>query len=25
LLGYGARQGYLKWIDSLEWPDKENQ
>jgi hypothetical protein len=25
LLSYGARQGYLKWIDSLEWPDKENQ
>ena len=24
LLGYGARQGYFKWIDSLEWPDKEN-
>jgi hypothetical protein len=25
LLRYGARQGYLKWIDSLEWPDKENR
>jgi NADH:ubiquinone oxidoreductase subunit 3 (subunit A) len=25
LLSYGARQGYLKWIDSLEWPDKENR
>jgi len=24
LLGYGARQGYLKWIESLDWPDKEN-
>ncbi len=25
LLRYGARQGYLKWIDNLEWPDKENK
>jgi hypothetical protein len=25
LLTYGARQGYLKWIDSLDWPDKENE
>jgi hypothetical protein len=25
LLGYGARRGYLKWIDGLDWPDKENQ
>lgn len=25
LLRYGARQGYLKWIDGLEWPDKENR
>lgn len=25
LLHYGARQGYLKWIDGLEWPDKENK
>ncbi|RYZ96907.1 MAG: hypothetical protein EOP11_22775 [Proteobacteria bacterium] len=25
ILGYGARQGYLKWIDGLSWPDKENQ
>lgn len=25
LLWYGGRQGYLKWIDSLNWPDKENQ
>lgn len=25
LLWYGGRKGYLKWIDSLEWPDKENQ
>lgn len=25
ILRYGARQGYLKWIDGLSWPDKENQ
>ena len=25
ILRYGARQGYLKWIDGLQWPDKENQ
>jgi hypothetical protein len=25
LLWYGGRQGYLKWIDSLSWPDKENK
>ncbi|MGZ3694189.1 MAG: hypothetical protein ACXWQO_08305 [Bdellovibrionota bacterium] len=25
LLWYGGRKGYLKWIDSLDWPDKENQ
>jgi hypothetical protein len=25
LLSYGARQGYLKWIESLQWPDKENE
>lgn len=25
LLWYGGRQGYLKWIDSLRWPDKENE
>lgn len=25
LLRYGAKKGYLKWIDGLEWPDKENQ
>lgn len=25
LLWYGGHQGYLKWIDSLDWPDKENQ
>jgi hypothetical protein len=25
LLWYGGRKGYLKWIESLEWPDKENQ
>ena len=24
-LYYGARQGYLKWIDGLEWPDKESR
>ena len=23
LLWYGGRQGYLKWIDSLSWPDGE--
>jgi hypothetical protein len=25
LLWYGGRQGYLKWIDSLSWPDGENK
>ncbi len=25
LLWYGGRQGYLKWIENLEWPDKENK
>ncbi|MGE3261312.1 MAG: hypothetical protein AB7K68_06000 [Bacteriovoracia bacterium] len=25
LLWYGGRKSYLKWIDNLEWPDKENQ
>lgn len=25
LLWYGGRQGYLKWIDSLSWPDEENK
>jgi hypothetical protein len=25
MLWYGGRQGYLKWIDSLSWPDKENE
>ncbi len=25
LLWYGGRQGYLKWIDSLYWPDEENK
>jgi hypothetical protein len=25
LLWYGGRQGYLKWIDDLDWPDKENK
>lgn len=25
LLWYGARQGYLKWIESLDWPSKENE
>jgi len=23
LLWYGGRQGYLKWIDGLSWPDGE--
>jgi hypothetical protein len=25
LLWYGGRRGYLSWIESPEWPDKENQ
>jgi len=25
LLWYGGRRGYLKWIDSLRWPDEENR
>lgn len=25
LLWYGGRHGYLKWIDSLSWPDGENK
>lgn len=25
LLWYGGRQGYLKWIDSLSWPDGEDK
>ncbi|HEY8280184.1 MAG TPA: hypothetical protein VIH99_11210 [Bdellovibrionota bacterium] len=25
LLWYGGRRGYLKWIDSLGWPDGENR
>lgn len=25
LLRYGAKRGYLKWIDGLEWPDRENK
>lgn len=25
LLWYGGRQGYLKWIDSLRWPDGEGK
>ncbi|MGZ3650126.1 MAG: hypothetical protein ACXVB9_15600 [Bdellovibrionota bacterium] len=24
LLWYGGRQGYLKWIDGLSWPDSES-
>jgi len=24
LLWYGGRQGYLKWIDGLSWPDGES-
>jgi hypothetical protein len=25
LLWYGGRQGYLKWIDGLSWPDSEGE
>lgn len=25
VLRYGSRQGYLKWINGLQWPDKENE
>jgi hypothetical protein len=25
LLQYGARRGYLRWIFSPDWPDKENR
>ena len=25
LLWYGGRQGYLKWIDGLSWPDGDSE
>jgi NADH:ubiquinone oxidoreductase subunit 3 (subunit A) len=25
LLQYGYQKGYLKWIQDLQWPDKENK
>jgi hypothetical protein len=25
ILRYGSRLGYLKWIDGLQWPDRENE